>query len=289
MVSLVWPFAAERCSSSLYPEKEMLSEARAHLANTQGKKAKRKAREHQLEEARQLAVLQKKRELKATGIMYVFPILIVSEVYLPSAACNTRPRKREWMYAQLVLLFSGLIDFSPSLEQYNADIPFEKKAAPGFYDTSDEQARITTAPVGQSLHCLENKHKPDDEEAKRRKHQQKGKDKAPHQTKFIPAHEAQIQKLKEAESIGHRRKLELPAAQVSEAELEDIVKIGHAGIRDRLQKCNTSTLGLFHSEPPRHPLPGRHPFKRRSDPPRIWSSWCHPSPHTDEGQPQYQP
>lgn len=52
-------------------EKEMLSEARARLANTQGKKAKRKARERQLEEARRLAVLQKKRELKAAGIMYV--------------------------------------------------------------------------------------------------------------------------------------------------------------------------------------------------------------------------
>merc|ERR1711981_813426 len=43
-------------------EKEMLSEARARLANTQGKKAKRKAREKQLEEARRLASLQKKRE-----------------------------------------------------------------------------------------------------------------------------------------------------------------------------------------------------------------------------------
>lgn len=49
----------------------MLSEARARLANTQGKKAKRKARERQLEEARRLAVLQKKRELKAAGIVYV--------------------------------------------------------------------------------------------------------------------------------------------------------------------------------------------------------------------------
>jgi hypothetical protein len=54
---------------SFFIEKEMLSEARARLANTQGKKAKRKARERQLEEARRLAVLQKKRELKAAGIM----------------------------------------------------------------------------------------------------------------------------------------------------------------------------------------------------------------------------
>lgn len=46
----------------------MLSEARARLANTQGKKAKRKAREKQLEEARRLAALQKRRELSAAGI-----------------------------------------------------------------------------------------------------------------------------------------------------------------------------------------------------------------------------
>ena len=49
----------------------MLSEARARLANTQGKKAKRKAREKQLEEARRLAALQKRRELRAAGIEYV--------------------------------------------------------------------------------------------------------------------------------------------------------------------------------------------------------------------------
>ena len=50
-------------------EKEMLSEARARLANTRGKKAKRKAREKALKEARRLAVLQKQRELKAAGIV----------------------------------------------------------------------------------------------------------------------------------------------------------------------------------------------------------------------------
>ena len=40
-------------------EKEMLSEARARLANTKGKKAKRKLRERQLEESRRLSALQK--------------------------------------------------------------------------------------------------------------------------------------------------------------------------------------------------------------------------------------
>ncbi|EIN07595.1 hypothetical protein PUNSTDRAFT_70360 [Punctularia strigosozonata HHB-11173 SS5] len=176
-------------------EKEMLSEARARLANTQGKKAKRKARERQLEEARRLAVLQKKRELKAAGIIM-----------------RSKTKKK------------GM--------DYNADIPFEKKPAPGFYDTSDEQARITSAPIGQSLRRLENKRKPEDEEAERKKRQRRdGKDgdKAPHQTKFVAARDAQIQKLKEAEEIGRRRKLVLPSAQVGEAELEDIVKIGQAG------------------------------------------------------------
>ncbi|KAL4073836.1 pre-mRNA splicing factor component-domain-containing protein [Scleroderma yunnanense] len=176
-------------------EKEMLSEARARLANTQGKKAKRKARERQLEEARRLAVLQKKRELKAAGIIM-------------------RHKTK----------LKGM--------DYNTDIPFEKKAAPGFYDTSEEQARITSAPVGQSLRRLENKRKTDDEEAERRKRQRRNeKDgQAPgHQTKFIPARDAQIQKLKEADSIGRRRKLVLPNAQVGEAELEEIVKIGQTG------------------------------------------------------------
>jgi pre-mRNA-splicing factor CDC5/CEF1 len=86
-------------------EKEMLSEARARLANTQGKKAKRKARERQLEESRRLAVLQKRRELKNAGINI-----------------------------KVVTKKKGQMD-------YNADIPFEKAPAPGFYDTGEE---ITT-------------------------------------------------------------------------------------------------------------------------------------------------
>jgi pre-mRNA-splicing factor CDC5/CEF1 len=52
-------------------EKEMLAEARVRLANTKGKKAKRKARGKLIEEARRLAFLQKKRELKAAGLEYV--------------------------------------------------------------------------------------------------------------------------------------------------------------------------------------------------------------------------
>lgn len=55
----------------------MLSEARARLANTQGKKAKRKAREKQLEEARRLAALQKRRELSAAGIAVPYKLVVI--------------------------------------------------------------------------------------------------------------------------------------------------------------------------------------------------------------------
>ena len=95
---------------------------------------------------------------------------------------------------------------------------------------SDENARAQTAPVGQTLRRLENKRKPQEEEAERKKRQRKsGPGEEPHQTKFVAARDAQIQKLKEAEQISKRRRLDLPAAQVGEAELEEIVKIGQAG------------------------------------------------------------
>ncbi len=130
----------------------MLSEARARLANTQGKKAKRKARERQLEEARRLAVLQKKRELKAAGIVLV---------HLPYTAIS------------LNLSYSSRFKVKKKGMDYNADIPFEHKPALGFYDTSEEQAKSTTAPIGQSLRRLENKRKPEEEEAERKRKKKK--------------------------------------------------------------------------------------------------------------------
>uniref|UniRef100_A0A915E2Q7 Cell division cycle 5-like protein n=1 Tax=Ditylenchus dipsaci TaxID=166011 RepID=A0A915E2Q7_9BILA len=88
-------------------ELEMLSEARARLANTQGKKAKRKAREKQLGEARRLASLQKRRELRAAGIM--------------GGGGNAA-----WWFRK-----KGLID-------YNAEIPFEKPTPAGFHDPTED-------------------------------------------------------------------------------------------------------------------------------------------------------
>ncbi|TKS86050.1 Cell division cycle 5-like protein [Collichthys lucidus] len=147
-------------------ELEMLSEARARLANTQGKKAKRKAREKQLEEARRLAALQKRRELRAAGI----------------DVQKKRKKKR------------GV--------DYNAEIPFEKKPAPGFYDTSMEHEQ---------------------EEKERKKDKQKIKKK---KESDLPS--AILQTSGVAEFTKKRSKLVLPTPQISDVELEEVVKLGVA-------------------------------------------------------------
>ncbi|GAA5977914.1 hypothetical protein JCM11641_004328 [Rhodosporidiobolus odoratus] len=197
-------------------EKEMLSEARARLANTQGKKAKRKARERQLEEARRLAILQKKRELKAAGILM-----------------RAKPKKQ------------GM--------DYMADIPFEKQPAPGFYDTADEKAKRVSAPTGKTLRELEGgKRKQDREEDDRRDKKRKAreaKDKdADAMSHFVPSKDALLQQRREEQQISKRRKLVLPGPQVSERELEDLVKIGRAGESARAmvdENGNEASQGLL--------------------------------------------
>jgi pre-mRNA-splicing factor CDC5/CEF1 len=196
-------------------EKEMLSEARARLANTQGKKAKRKARERQLEESRRLAVLQKRRELKNAGIN----IKVVN-------------RKK------------GMMD-------YNADIPFEKAPAPGFYETGEEavlneKEREAFDPRKQQL---ANKRKGDQEEDPERKRQKNEKD-APSASYQAAMKAGQMQKIREAEQSSKRRVLVLPAPQVGEGELEEIVKMGMIGERANIMARsseNDATRGLVNT------------------------------------------
>ncbi|KAK4999832.1 Pre-mRNA-splicing factor cef1 [Elasticomyces elasticus] len=196
-------------------EKEMLSEARARLANTQGKKAKRKARERQLEESRRLAVLQKRRELKASGIN----IKVVT-------------RKK------------GQMD-------YNADIPFEKAPAPGFFDTADEESRNEhqRAMFDPRKQQLANKRKGDQDEDGDDRKRQKKNDKSSAASAFAAAAKAgQMQRIREAEQSSKRRALNLPAPQVGEAELEQIVKMGIAGERATVaagSSENEATRGLI--------------------------------------------
>lgn len=194
-------------------EKEMLSEARARLANTQGKKAKRKAREKQLEEARRLALLQKRRELKAAGI-------------------NVRLRSKK----------KGGMD-------YNADIPFEKKPTLGFYDVTEEKYKTQTPVTSADLRQLERKRGAEDEDEARKKRQKKDKDQKEGKEKPLTAGQvAALQKMKEQEQVSRRRSLNLPAPQVGDAELEDIVKIGMSGENTRAmidENGNELSAGLL--------------------------------------------
>ncbi|XP_060820582.1 cell division cycle 5-like protein isoform X1 [Bombus pascuorum] len=166
-------------------ELEMLSEARARLANTQGKKAKRKAREKQLEEARRLAALQKRRELRAAGI----------------TVSQKNKRKR------------GV--------NYNSEIPFEKRPAPGFYDTSNEHVD----PLAIDFSKMRQQHldgelRQEKEEMERRKDKQKLKQRKEND---IP-----MGMLNNEEPIKKRSKLVLPEPQISDQELQQVVKLGRA-------------------------------------------------------------
>ena len=177
-------------------EKEMLSEARARLANTKGKKAKRKAREKQLEEARRLASLQKKRELKAAGIETV------------KRAKRTK----------------GL--------DYNAEIAFERKPAPGFYDVSEERAaqpaafdESTFKPT--TMEEMEGPRKKDLEE-QLRKQDAKRQQIAERRDPLGAAQTAAS--VNDPGAVRRRNALVLPPPRVSERELEQIAKLGRAGV-----------------------------------------------------------
>ena len=166
-------------------ELEMLSEARARLANTQGKKAKRKAREKQLEEARRLAALQKRRELRQAGI------------YLSKNPKGSKRRK-------------GI--------DYNAEIPLQKNVPDGpFETTSDlyEPAHFNFKKLRQQHLDEEGKYEREEKERKKDKQTQKQKenDQPPINFHFI-------------EPIKKRSKLVLPEPQISDVELEQVVKIG---------------------------------------------------------------
>ncbi|KAI5291633.1 Pre-mRNA-splicing factor cef1 [Ascosphaera aggregata] len=189
-------------------QKEMLSEVRARVANTRGKKAKRKARERQLEESHRLALLQKRRELKAAGIN-----------------------------VKVTIVKKGQMD-------YNADIPFEKAPAPGFYDTTAEIERNEKQRVAfDPRKAQANKRKADEEEQDNRK---KKKDDKSGGTFAAAMKAGHLQKIREAEQNSKRRPLNLPAPQVSESELEEIVKMGMAGERaiQMAGKDNEDTRGL---------------------------------------------
>jgi pre-mRNA-splicing factor CDC5/CEF1 len=172
-------------------ETEMLSEARARLANTKGKKAKRKAREKQLEEARRLAVVQKQREMAAAGIDLKSRIVRKGEV------------------------------------DYNAEVAFERRPPPGFFSTRDEDDKARQEQQAErfrpvSLQQLEGKRPEQVEEELR---QRDAKRIRLMKEADLPAVFERVNRLNDVDMIAKRTTLQLPKPVLAEEELLTIAKI----------------------------------------------------------------
>jgi pre-mRNA-splicing factor CDC5/CEF1 len=182
-------------------EKEMLQEARARLANTKGKKAKRKAREKQLEEARRLASLQKRRELKAAGI-----------------TTQKHQRKRKGI-------------------DYNKEIPFLHTPSVGFYGTEEENQREKDMKANPKfrpvlLNQLEGDRRDDIERLKRQEDAKKAKAKKENDRDIKAPVEKPVR----------RTALNMPKAQMTDAEIAELSKVGQLADDDDDESNPTSGL-----------------------------------------------
>lgn len=176
-------------------EKEMLSEARARLANTKGKKAKRKARERMLEESRRMSMLQKRRELKAAGI--------------ESRLNTSSGKKRKFM-------------------DYAREIPFQKVPPTGFYDVNEEnevagKMELDPKKHGIELGKLEGRDEREDDERQRQRDRKLMKELF---KENAPAAIMKMSEYTDPVALRKRLPLQLPSPQISEMELEEVVRLG---------------------------------------------------------------
>lgn len=119
---------------------------------------------------------------------------------------------------------------------YNADIPFEKHVPRGFYDTSEEKNRTVDPGKLTNVHLSKlNRRRADIEEEKqlekKRKARKEGGNKQQpegNQGRFVLAKDSKAIQQQEQEQIAKRRKLVLPAPQIGQNELEEVVKQGFA-------------------------------------------------------------
>jgi len=188
-------------------ELEMLSEARARLANTKGKKAKRKAREKQLAEARRLAKLQKRRELKEAG-------LIRGGEHQGGGGSRARNKKR-----------ARDID-------YNQEIPFHTKTPAGFYDTSREDS-IASNPdfVKRTRRELTGKIRAEEEARKKKE------DKRKHRKLLstnLPAMIDKLAAINDPRNTVRRSTLNLPAPNVNDEEMRTVARMTEEARKRRM-------------------------------------------------------
>lgn len=215
-------------------EIEMLQEARARLANTQGKKAKRIAREKMLAQAKRMADLQKRRELKQAGLI---------------SGQAKRKAKR---------VKKGEMDLG-------VEIPFHKEAPAGFHDVSGEVARSEALKAKQAkrvdFHKLnEQQYRSRDEEQKKAKKREEARLRALEKSNMQYV-VAQVSKSNDPLNIRKRGPLALPAPSVSDRELQTLAKMEEAATKPVATSSSngaTSTLLADYSDRPL-PTPMRTP------------------------------
>jgi pre-mRNA-splicing factor CDC5/CEF1 len=115
---------------------------------------------------------------------------------------------------------------------YQSEIPFAREIPKGFFDTQeeDEQGERLRESFDPKKQQLGNKRKGELDEGKEQSKRQKN-DKSGPSVSAAAMKAAQMQKIREAEQSSKRRGLVLPAPQVQENELEDIIKMGLTGQR----------------------------------------------------------
>lgn len=217
-------------------EIEMLQEARARLANTQGKKAKRKAREKMLAQAKRLAELQKRRELKQAGL-------------LSSQAKKKARRSKD-------------IDLG-------VEIPFHKPAPAGFHDVTSEVSR-TEAIREKQIKTINFKKLNEQQYRSRDAEAAKAKKKEEARLRMLEKSNmqyvvAQVSKTNDPLNIRKRGPLELPSPSVSDKELQTLAKMESAAAASNpaasasMRGGVTSTLLADYSDRPL-PTPMRTPL-----------------------------
>ena len=193
-------------------EIEMLQEARARLANTQGKKAKRKQREKMLGEAKRLADLQKRRELKQAGLL--------------SSRARTRSRKRQ-----------REVD-------YATEIPFHKPAPAGFHDVSIEREKQEEIRK-KRLKDIDYKRVNEENYRSRDKEEAAAKKREEQRLKNLERANLQLvinQVSEKSDPVSQRKRgaLSLPEPAVNDSELSEVAKLSVGGKNAMLPPPNRS-------------------------------------------------
>eukprot|EP01132_Coremiostelium_polycephalum_P001943 gene1943-2378_t len=206
-------------------EKETLSEAKARLSNTHGKKEKRKFREKQLEEARRLAFLQKKRELKAAGINY-------------------HERKKP-------------------IKGYDLknEIPNFRQPPAGFYEVPDHERRNDPnkdqAFIGKRLDQIENPNRKNEDQERLNKIEESKKKKK--ELTNLPELIMETSRLNDPEQMRRPSKMVLPAPQLTEDDLQEIANFEQSNnqLADDDSDPNSATRALVGNYPSLAPTPSR--------------------------------